>query len=111
MTYSFSYLGTDYLIKTETGEYIHIAENSTDPRKPEAIAWLEAGNTPTPYYAISTWQQVRTKRNQLLQQSDWTQLEDVVADKEAWQEYRKQLRNITENFSSPIEVVWPELPK
>lgn len=110
MTYSFSYLGTDYLIKTETGEYIHIAENSTDPRKPEAIAWLEAGNTPTPYYAISTWQQVRTKRNQLLQQSDWTQLEDVVADKEAWIAYRQQLRYITKSFSSPIEVVWPTPP-
>ena len=110
MAYSHSQLGKYYLIKTETGEFIHVAEESIDPRKAEAIAWLNAGNTPTPYSFTSTWQQVRAKRNQLLQQSDWTQLEDVVADKEAWSAYRKQLRDITKSFSSPIEVVWPTPP-
>ena len=110
MAYSHSQLGKDYLIKAETGEFIHVAEESTDPRKAEAIAWLKAGNTPTPYSSTSTWQRVRTERNKLLQESDWTQLSDVVVDKEAWSTYRKQLRDITKSFSSPTEVVWPTPP-
>ena len=107
--FSLEYLGKDYLV-SETGEFIHISEESIDPRKAEAIAWLKTGNTPTPYSSTSTWQRVRTERNKLLQESDWTQLSDVVVDKEAWSAYRKQLRDITKSFSSPTEVVWPTPP-
>ena len=108
--YTLEYLGKDYLVKGETGEFIHIAEKSTDSRKAEAIDWLEAGNIPTPYSHTSTWKRVRAERTRLLQQSDWTQLPDVVVDKEAWSLYRQRLRDITNSFSSPTEVVWPTPP-
>lgn len=42
----------------------------------------------------------REKRNNLLQESDWTQLSDVdlnSQEKELWKAYRKQLRDMTEN--------------
>jgi len=38
---------------------------------------------------------VKYRRNQLLQESDWAVLPDAPTDKNAWQTYRQQLRDIT----------------
>ena len=54
--------------------------------------------------------QVRDKRNRLLQESDWTQLNDATCDQLAWKTYRKQLRDITKQDGFPLSVVWPNAP-
>ena len=54
--------------------------------------------------------QTRAKRDQLLQQSDWTQLPDVpLATKEAWAVYRQALRDITQQ-PDPFNIAWPVAP-
>jgi hypothetical protein len=53
---------------------------------------------------------VTLKRNELLRDSDWTMLPDVEVDKEAWVEYRKQLRAISEQEGFPINITWPVPP-
>lgn len=58
------------------------------------------------------WISVRSKRNFLLQESDWTQLSDnQLPDnkKSEWAGYRQQLRNIT-NQSDPKNIIWPIKP-
>ena len=52
---------------------------------------------------------VRADRNRLLSESDWTQLPDSKADKQAWADYRQSLRDITEDSSFPF-VTLPEAP-
>jgi hypothetical protein len=37
---------------------------------------------------------IRGQRNQLLKDSDWTQIADCTADKTAWANYRQQLRDL-----------------
>lgn len=60
---------------------------------------------------LNSWDYIRDKRNNLLAQSDWTQLPDSpLKDNPAWLAYRKALRDITENFDTPLDVVWPEHP-
>jgi hypothetical protein len=55
---------------------------------------------------------VRSSRDALLQQSDWTQLPDVpLATKSAWAEYRQALRSITSQAGFPTDVVWPTPPQ
>lgn len=55
---------------------------------------------------------VRKTRDDLLVQSDWTQLPDVpLADKAAWQTYRQALRDITSQPGYPFDVVWPTPPQ
>lgn len=57
--------------------------------------------------------QIRAKRNELLQQSDWTQSNDspLTAEiKAAWAKYRQQLRDITEQADFPRTVVFPNTP-
>jgi hypothetical protein len=55
------------------------------------------------------WSEVRRLRNELLANSDWTQLPDSPADKALWATYRQELRDITEQ-TDPFTLVWPESP-
>ena len=57
------------------------------------------------------WEEVRTERNKLLSESDWTQNQDVPeTTRNAWTTYRQTLRDIPSTYSSPEEVVWPTKP-
>jgi len=57
---------------------------------------------------------LRTKRNALLTESDWTILPDSpIADKTAWQVYRQNLRDLTEGITTKEQanaVVFPTKP-
>jgi hypothetical protein len=56
---------------------------------------------------------VRTQRDNLLKQSDWTQLSDVelTAEKKSeWATYRQELRDITNSPEFP-NVVFPTQPQ
>jgi hypothetical protein len=60
---------------------------------------------------ILTWDDIRTKRDLLLKETDWAALPDVnVSTKQSWLVYREMLRNIPQKFKTPEEVVWPEKP-
>ena len=61
--------------------------------------------------------EVRNQRDQLLAQSDWTQMPDSplsVEVKAAWAQYRQELRNLPENLLPDVEnwfdVVFPNRP-
>tara|TARA_B100000073_G_scaffold259529_1_gene219376 strand:- start:52 stop:516 length:465 start_codon:yes stop_codon:yes gene_type:complete len=56
---------------------------------------------------------IRSLRNQLLNESDWTQFNDSPlseADKELWAAYRISLRDVPEQSGFPWDIVWPGLP-
>lgn len=57
-----------------------------------------------------TWDIIRSKRNKLLSKSDYTQMPDYPGDKIVWAEYRQELRDITDAFDNPDDVVWPTSP-
>lgn len=55
---------------------------------------------------------IRHKRNQLLADSDWTQLPDVPEQTRLkWQAYRQALRDITLQDGFPENIIWPEMPE
>jgi hypothetical protein len=65
------------------------------------------------YHAIKDAEQakaVRDSRNVKLSESDWTQLSDSTANKEAWATYRQALRDITKQSGFPWEVTWLDAP-
>lgn len=53
---------------------------------------------------------VRFMRDQLLKDSDWTQISDAPTNKEAWIIYRQELRDITLQEGFPFNIIWPEKP-
>jgi hypothetical protein len=55
--------------------------------------------------------QMRTARNQLLAQSDWTQLPDAECNKAAWATYRQALRDFPATWETAETADFPEAPE
>ena len=54
---------------------------------------------------------IRSTRNQLLKDCDWTQIEDCTADKAAWATYRQALRDLPSSITEPRTfTAWPNNP-
>ena len=61
----------------------------------------------------SKWVSIREERNQLLSESDWTQISDSPLPNEKqteWQIYRQLLRDITLQ-PNPFTINWPTIPE
>lgn len=54
---------------------------------------------------------VRSQRNRLLSDCDWTQLPDAPVDAAAWAVYRQELRDVTGQAGFPWSVTWPNQPE
>ncbi len=79
----------------------------------EYLSWVAAGNTaeaadPGP----SDWDQVRTKRDRLLRNSDWAMTTGATIDQAQWSAYREKLRDIPQTYKDKetSEIVWPTIP-
>jgi len=101
----------------------------TPPTYDENLEYIEQG---TPQFVDGSWEQtwnvvpftaqeleirensfsenVRLRRNELLADSDWTQLADSSADKAAWATYRQALRDLPQQVGFPNNVTWPVAP-
>ena len=56
---------------------------------------------------------VRRDRDELLAESDWTQMPDSPLDstiKASWATYRTALRDVTEQSGFPTDITWPTAP-
>ena len=56
------------------------------------------------------WEQIKLWRNDELKATDWTQLADAPTDKEAWAEYRQELRDLPAQGGLAEEVLFPTQP-
>jgi len=77
------------------------------------LRWLEDGNTPLPAESPEvTWDTIRTKRDQLVRDSDWTMTPGASLDQAQWASYRQILRDLPQTFATtgPESVVWPVVP-
>ena len=76
-----------------TGQLIDITEPDEVVNDEENLIWL------------------RTRRNEMLTQSDWTQSRDItLSNDDDWKTYRQALRDITKDYKSLEDVKWPEKP-
>jgi hypothetical protein len=80
-----------------------------------AIGDLYDGETftapPTPQEEIdAAWKALRSRRDGLLANTDWTQLPDAPTNAAAWQVYRQALRDLPTKTTDPFNVQWPEPP-
>ncbi len=78
-------------------EYLEwIKTNKVDPADPETL----------------TWDDIRTKRNNILRETDWTMTTGATVDQAQWAAYRQVIRDIPQTYKdkTPDDVVWPTQP-
>ena len=118
----------DYGSYYETGDVVICRMSKSQPYNPfggAQITWeqyvgqqVAAGTakvvqlTNDPSRLAAYWSDVKTKRNLLLQDADWTQMRDVdLSNNTAWVSYRQDLRDIPQTYASdPRLIVWPAKP-
>jgi len=88
----------------ETIEEIYETLKLLDIEKPELEVFTKKVNE---YLLIFKMEGVRKKRNKMLSESDWTQMNDVeLSDDAEWKLYRKALRDLP----SSVDVEKPVYP-
>jgi hypothetical protein len=62
-------------------------------------------------HQVVTWENIKKIRDGLLTDSDWTDLPNTpLKNKQAWIDYRQELRDLPQAFRTAEEVVWPKKP-
>ena len=59
-----------------------------------------------------TWDDIRSKRNNILRETDWTMTTGATVDQAQWGAYRQVIRDIPQTYKdkTPDDVVWPTQP-
>lgn len=99
----------DDIIEVSAEKHIEIIDNLNNNKR-VVIVDNEITYTDAAPLVISTWSEIRAKRNRLISRSDYTQMPDWPGDKEAWAAYRQQLRDIPQIYSKPELVEFPTPP-
>jgi hypothetical protein len=76
----------------------------------ETFEWIDLRTDEQKYIQYDNT--AKLTRNELLVQSDWTQLPDVtLANKQDWAVYRQALRDIPQQSGYPFNIIWPVKPE
>jgi len=100
--------GTDWILVQDTStiaKYDFTVEDFLEPPVPEKPDY-----NPDQKALDAEADEVRTQRDALLADSDWTQVPDAPVDQAAWATYRQALRDLTEQTGFPEDVTWPTKP-
>ena len=79
----------------------------------EYLEWVAKGNTTDPSDEDApTWDTIRSIRDQILRDTDWTMTSGATVDQSQWAAYRQVIRDIPQTYKdkTPANVVWPTQP-
>jgi len=56
------------------------------------------------------WEDIRSRRDNLMAESDWRSMPDSPTMSSAWKTYRQALRDLPASESDPDDITWPDEP-
>ena len=110
VTSTISFYESGHITSNLEGDHYHL---KWDASKKEII---KDDTAKTAWELAEEWKQIRTERNRLLLESDWTQGGDsplTTQKKSDWAKYRTSLRTLPEDQSSKTkysDITWPTKP-
>ena len=101
----------DKVTLTEGNVKYRINFNPESSLYQEYLAWVAEGNTADDPDGL-TWNDIRAKRDSILQSTDWTMTTGATVDQAQWAAYRQVIRDIPQTYKNktPDDVVWPTQP-
>ena len=99
---------TDHIVRKEDNASIPFDPDNTDYQA--YLEWAKT-NTADPVSGL-TWDDIRGKRDTILQTTDWTMPSGATVDQAQWAAYRQTIRDIPQTYKdkTPDDVVWPTQP-
>ena len=121
MTFTYKFFKTDKkaskndegVTKIEDGKTWFIPEDTNNIMWQEYQSWLGEGNTTEAADSESlSWDNIRSLRNDILRDTDWTMTTGATVDQAQWAAYRQNLRDLPQTYKdkTPDDVVWPTQP-
>ena len=103
-------IDTKIILRKEDNAYIPFSEGNTDYQ--EYLEWVAQGNTAEAVDDTLTWDDIRSTRDQILRDTDWTMTTGATVDQAQWAAYRQVIRDIPQTYKdkTPDDVVWPTQP-
>ena len=112
ITYNIKY----YASKRDAEEILDIDGKSHDPKQYVSSHFVPDDSAKNARLLADEWERIRTQRNRLLADCDWTQASDSPlssSKKTEWGTYRTTLRNLPADQSSKTtyaDIEWPAKP-
>jgi hypothetical protein len=98
----------------DSKQYIQDEQIVDMPPKPSELAYFDYSTKEWVLDYLSQEELSKSKRDNLLYKSDWTQLPNgplTTEQQQAWAVYRQELRDITSQSGYPFNVIWPTPPQ
>ena len=101
------------IVDQESTPNLAIPKDESNRHYQEFLEWVAQGNTADPADTETlTWDDIRTTRDQILKDTDWTMTTGATVDQAQWAAYRQVIRDIPQTYKdkTPDDVVWPTQP-
>ena len=105
----YQWYGSDWILVQDTSSIEKFELSVAD--FPDAVVPEKPDYNPDERQYEQEANEVRTQRNALLADCDWTQVADAPVDQQSWADYRKALRDVPQQVGFPSEIDWPQKPK
>ena len=90
--------------RLENGVEIPLTPEEETARDVEEQEWADGAS-------VREMEQIRNHRNDLLTETDWMALGDVITMSDVWKTYRQTLRDIPASNTIYKDVTWPTKPE
>ena len=101
------------ICKTQNSIKTFIPKDEGNTDYQEYLEWVAQGNTAEAADEDTlTWDDIRSTRDQILKNTDWTMTTGATVDQAQWAAYRQVIRDIPQTYKdkTPDDVVWPTQP-